>query len=151
MEEVKDLTEVKEVVEETKTTKQKATKAKTTRTRKPKVKTEDIKPVEVKEEVKLDVQTVEETEKAVVAVGETLYDVVPSESKTYILYTKGYNPDNINFDKVYEMGAEVGSMIVVKEWKVYFGKPSRYVPVALYLIKVGGIELIEEAKSVEGK
>ena len=142
MEEVKDVTEVKEVVEEVKTTKQKATKAKTTRTRKPKVKTEDIKPVEVKE-AKLDVQTVEETEKAVVAVGETLYDVVPSESKTYILYTNGYNPDSINFDKVYEMGAEVGSLVVVKEWKVYFGKPSKYVPVALYMVKIGGVDLIE--------
>lgn len=147
MEEVKDVTEVKEA----KTVKPKTTKAKTIRTRKPKVKAEEPQTLEVKEEVKAEVseQTVKDTDKGIVAVGPTLYDVVPSETKTYILYTKGYNPNDINFDKVYEMGAEVGSMIVVKEWKVYFGKPSKYVPVALYMVKVGGIELIEEAKPVK--
>lgn len=143
MEEVKDVTEVKEA----KTVKPKTTKAKTTRTRKPKVKAEEPQTLEVKTEVSE--QTVKDTVKGIVAVGPTLYDVVPSETKTYILYTKGYNPNDINFDKVYEMGAEVGSMIVVKEWKVYFGKPSKYVPVALYMVKVGGIELIEEAKPVK--
>lgn len=143
MEEVKDVTEVKEA----KTVKPKTTKAKTTRTRKPKVKAEEPQTLEVKTEVSE--QTVKDTDKGVVAVGPTLYDVVPSETKTYILYTKGYNPNDINFDKVYEMGAEVGSMIVVKEWKVYFGKPSKYVPVALYMVKVGGIELIDEAKPVK--
>lgn len=142
MEEVKEVTEVKEA----KTVKPKTTKAKTTRTRKPKVKAEEPQTIEVKTEVSE--QTVKDTDKGIVAVGPTLYDVVPSEAKTYILYTKGYNPNDINFDKVYEMGAEVGSMIVVKEWKVYFGKPSKYVPVALYMVKVGGIELIEEAKPV---
>lgn len=140
MEEVKDVTEVKEA----KTVKPKTTKAKTTRTRKSKVKAEEPQTLEVKTEVSE--QAVKDTDKGIVAVGPTLYDVVPSETKTYILYTKGYNPNDINFDKVYEMGAEVGSMIVVKEWKVYFGKPSKYVPVALYMVKVGGIELIEEAK-----
>ena len=140
MEEVKDVTEVKEA----KTVKPKTTKAKTARTRKPKVKAEEPQTLEVKTEVSE--QTVKDTEKGIVAVGPTFYDVVPSETKTYILYTKGYNPNDINFDKVYEIGAEVGSMIVVKEWKVYFGKPSKYVPVALYMVKVGGIELIEEAK-----
>lgn len=140
MEEVKDVTEVKEV----KAVKPKTTKPKTTRTRKPKVKAEEPQTLEVKTEVSE--QTVKDTDKGIVAVGPTFYDVVPSETKTYILYTKGYNPNDINFDKVYEMGAEVGSMIVVKEWKVYFGKPSKYVPVALYMVKVGGIELIEEAK-----
>lgn len=151
MEEVKDVTEVKEA----KTVKPKTTKAKTTRTRKPKVKAEEPQTLVVKEEVKEEVkaevieQAVKDTDKGIVAVGPTLYDLVPSETKTYILYTKGYNPNDINFDKVYEMGAEVGSMIVVKEWKVYFGKPSKYVPVALYMVKVGGIELIEEAKPVK--
>lgn len=140
MEEVKDVTEVKEA----KTVKPKTTKAKTARTRKPKVKAEEPQTLEVKTEVSE--QTVKDTDKGIVAVGPTFYDVVPSETKTYILYTKGYNPNDINFDKVYEIGAEVGSMIVVKEWKVYFGKPSKYVPVALYMVKVGGIELIEEAK-----
>lgn len=143
MEEVKDVTEVKEA----KTVKPKTTKPKTTRARKPKVKAEEPQTLEVKAEVSE--QTVKDTDKGIVAVGPTLYDVVPSETKTYILYTKGYNPNDINFDKVYEMGAEVGSMIVVKEWKVYFGKPSKYVPVALYMVKVGGIELIEEAKPVK--
>ncbi len=143
MEEVKDVTEVKEA----KTVKPKTTKAKTARTRKPKVKAEEPQTIEVKTEVSE--QTVKDTDKGIVAVGPTLYDVVPSETKTYILYTKGYNPNDINFDKVYEIGAEVGSMIVVKEWKVYFGKPSKYVPVALYMVKVGGIELIEEAKPVK--
>ena len=140
MEEVKDVTEVKEA----KTVKPKTTKAKTARTRKPKVKAEEPQTLEVKTEVSE--QTVKDTDKGIVAVGPTFYDVVPSETKTYILYTKGYNPNDISFDKVYEMGAEVGSMVVVKEWKVYFGKPSKYVPVALYMVKVGGIELIEEAK-----
>ena len=143
MEEVKDVTEVKEA----KAVKPKTTKAKTARTRKPKVKAEESKTLEVKAEVSE--QTVKDTDKGIVVVGPTLYDVVPSETKTYILYTKGYNPNDINFDKVYEMGAEVGSMIVVKEWKVYFGKPSKYVPVALYMVKVGGIELIDEAKPVK--
>lgn len=143
MEEVKDVTEVKEA----KTVKPKTTKAKTARTRKPKVKAEEPQTLEVKTEVSE--QTVKDTDKGIVAVGPTFYDVVPSETKTYILYTKGYNPNDINFDKVYEIGAEVGSMIVVKEWKVYFGKPSKYVPVALYMVKVGGIELIEEAKPVK--
>lgn len=147
------MAEVKEVVKSNKATKQKSNKAKQTRTRKTKVEKADaVKNVDTELTV-VDTSSVTTEQPQVIDNMTTMYteyDVVPTETKTFILYTKKYYEGKINFDKVYEMGAEVGSLCVVKEWKVYFGKPSKYVPVALYMLKVGGWELIEPAQPVEG-
>lgn len=149
------MTEVEEVVKSNKATKQKSNKAKQTRTRKTKTKTEKLDAVK-KEDAELtvvDTASVTKEQPQVIDNVTTMYteyDVVPTETKTFILYTKKYYEDKINFDKVYEMGAEVGSLCVVKEWKVYSGKLSKYVPVALYMLKVGGWELIEPVQLVEG-
>lgn len=145
------MAEVKDAVKGNKTAKQKTNKSK--QTRKAKVeKTETVKKAEM--QIAVTDKPIVATEKLQVLDDVTTtfteYSIIPAETKTYILYTRKYYEGKINFDKVYEMRPEVGSLCVVKEWKTYIGIPSKYVPVALYMLKVGGWELIEPAKPVEG-
>lgn len=147
------MAEVKDVVKGNKTTKQKSNKSKQTRANKVKAeKVDEITKVDPEISVTNNQEITTEKPQILDEIDtvSTEYDIVTAETKTYILYTKKYYEGKINFDKVYEMGAEVGSLCVIKEWKTYFGKPSKYVPVALYMLKVGGWELIEPAKPVQG-
>lgn len=131
-------------------TEKKATTKKTTRKKKTDLpKAENLSGLAVKEKVEKEKIDLTEVQQATVMTTE--YNVVVSETKTYILYTKKYNPDKLNFEKVDKLCPEIGSLCVVKEWKTYFGKPSKYVPVALFIRKIGGWDYIPEAQPVPGK
>lgn len=68
--------------------------------------------------------------------------IVPTQSMTYIIQTKDYSKFKLSV--LDGINAEIGSIAVIKEWKTYIGKPSKYVPVALYERRLGGWFCLED-------
>lgn len=80
------------------------------------------------------------------------YKMETTNNKLFIVYAPftanldDYIPEKVLMNTPFEMG----DRLLVKEWTVYFGKPSKWVPKRLYEMRIGGWVLLEEAPPYEG-
>ena len=71
-------------------------------------------------------------------------NIVAATNKIYRIYVEGQYSIGGLFpeSKIGELCPEMGSFATIYEWMTYYGKPSRWEPVALYQKQFSGWELI---------